>query len=55
MKSTKNAMLPRRTVVKANHPEVTRIDPEPEDFEPVMLKQRSDKEVAEYDEGFECG
>jgi hypothetical protein len=55
MKSTKDAMLPRPTVVKVTDPEVTGVDPEPEDSEPFMLKQRTEEEVADYDKGFECG
>jgi hypothetical protein len=55
MKSTKEAMLPRPTVLKVTDPEVTRVYPAPDEAQPFMLRQHTDEEVADYDKGFECG
>jgi hypothetical protein len=55
MKSTKDAMLPQPKTVKVTDPEVTGVDPVPDETEPFMLRQRTDEEIAEYDKGFESG
>jgi hypothetical protein len=55
MKSTKDAMLPRPNVVNVSDLEVTGVDPVPDDTEPFMLRQHSDEEVGDYDDGFKAG
>jgi hypothetical protein len=55
MKSTKDAMLPTPKVVNMSDPEVTRVDPVTDDTEPFMLRQHTDEEVADYDDGFKAG
>jgi hypothetical protein len=56
MKFTKDAMLPQHTqVVNVSDPEVTGVDPLPDDTEPFMLRERSRDELADYDDGFKCG
>jgi hypothetical protein len=48
-------MPPQPKIVKVTDPQVSGVDPVPDDTEPFMLRQRTDKEIADYDKGFECG
>lgn len=36
-------------------PELRGVDPAPDDAEPFMLRQHTDEEVTDYDDGFKAG
>ena len=55
MKSEKDAMLPKANVVNVSDLEVTGVDPLLDETEPFLLAERSDEEIADYEEGFQCG
>lgn len=56
MKFTKDAMLPQPATVSVSDPELSGVDTVPDDDEqPVMLRQHSEEEVTDYDDGFKAG
>jgi len=55
LKSTKDAMSPKRNVVTVSDPEVTGVHPIPDDTEPFILREHTDEEVGDYDDGFKAG
>jgi hypothetical protein len=55
MKFTKDAMLPHPLTVNLSDPELSGVDAVPNDDEPFMLRQHSDEDVTDYDDGSKSG
>jgi hypothetical protein len=55
MRSSKDAMLPKPAIETVSDPQLTGVDPVPDDTEPFMLRQHTNEEVGDYDDGFKAG
>jgi hypothetical protein len=53
--STKVLIMPKPKTVKVTDPEVTGVDPVPDETEPFLATSRSKEETAEFEKGFDAG